>query len=212
MSIPLRCNHCGLKFVSPLFNFVGAGSVTFSGCRTNCPRCQGSIEIPDATYRMVGRVLQAVYTPGVRRHDILAFQAVAKAVEAGEKTKQEADTEIAELNSALAALWNWANDNGAALSLIVTIIALWVAIAAKSSSDASGVQAHLDAVAQTEVQQKIYEALQQQNAPAKPQVVPARPMPQMMQGAQPRKPIPVTCQNRHERRKAARLAKRHPRV
>lgn len=175
--------------------------------------------IQDGTYDFVGRVITAFRAPGVTRNNILAFQAIAEAVDSGKLSEEDAAVKIAQIGASFAGLWKWINGNSGALSIVLGIIAIYLTVHyAELSIDASE-QQHTDAAHQhqvierqieaieteTQVQRQIYEILQKQNAAAEIAESPAKPMPQMQQAGQQKK------LNRHERRKSESLARRQSR-
>ncbi|WP_404713346.1 hypothetical protein [Sphingomonas sp. MMS24-J13] len=150
-------------------------NVTITNVSETCPRCGGRAKLQDGTYDFIGAVLAAVRAPGVMRQDILEFQAVAKAVQAGEISSEEAVLRFEKLNDNLSKLWSWINENGAALAILLAIITIYLTIWAKDAADAGSAQAHADAQqqwqatqTQTQLQQKIYEVLQRQTASSAP--------------------------------------------
>lgn len=217
MSVPAHCPNCDLSFISRGFLIENASNITFEGCQETCPRCGGFANIQDGTYDFVGRVITAFRAPGVSWDDIIEFQSIAAAVNSGELSKEQADARVEQIGASLAGLWKWINDNSGALTLVVTVIHIYLAIHLSNVSNAVSEQQHTDAArlsqsierqtealeTATELQQKIYEALEQQPKANSVEASQAsRPRPKMYHISPQQRP------NRHERRKARTLARR----
>ena len=115
--------------------------------------------IQDGTYDFVGSVMTAVRAPGVMREDVLAFQTLAKAVQAGEVSSKEAFSRAENIGNSFAVLWKLINENAGALTLIIAIIALYLQFTSNLSSDAGANQAHSDAERHYEISQQIRERI-----------------------------------------------------
>lgn len=202
-------------FVSPILGFAGSGTVSFTGCAVSCPTCGFASPLIDGTYEIVGDALKAFRAPGITRHDIEAFRNIAQAEKDGVLSANEAEEQAAKISSAFAKLLAWANGNAGALGILLGIITLFVAIYAIHDSDLTAAEAHSDALqlrqatlSEKQVQQKIYEALQQQSVASPSQAAPLLPMQEMRPPIQGRTQGRAAPQNRFERRKAASIAKR----
>ena len=159
MSVPIYCKYCGYHGISRAFRFVNSTNVTLRGNRETCPNCGQLAEIQDGTYDFVGEVMTAVRAPGVMRDDVLAFQTLAKAVQAGELSQSEASSRIEILGKSFAALWALVNVNSGTLALIVAIVALYLQITSNLPADAGSDQAHSDAQRQYDISQQIRDQL-----------------------------------------------------
>lgn len=207
MSVPVHCPYCGLGFTSRVFHIENSSDITLQGNRETCPRCGQLANIQDGTYDFVGNVISAIRAPGVMRADVLALQNIAKSVQSGELSAEDAESEIAKINAAFVVIWRWTNANAGAITVLLAIIALWVAVYAAHAADMSSEQQHSDEVHQTQViesngqfQQKIYEELAKQGVLAKSQAtrlppIGAKPLPY-----QPHRQVQGKPVNRAERR------------
>ena len=207
MSVPALCENCGYRFTSRMFHFENATDVTLTGCSESCPRCGGRANLQDGTYDFIGHVLTAIRAPGVMREDVMAFRDIAQAVQKGELLSDDAATQVAEINSAFAILWKWMNENGAAIAVVLTIIAIYIAIWAKEGADEGSALAHQDVQQQIKVHEKIYEALQQQHAPAPSPAAGSSPKQMTPQLSPAQRPAQAAPRNRKERRAAAARAR-----
>lgn len=205
MSVPVKCSTCGFNFNSQMFSINNAFNVTITNCAEQCPRCGNLANVKDGTYDFVGSVLTAIRAPGVMRADIVAFRELALAVQRGKVRKDEAAAQVAAMHEGFATLWKWLNENGGALSFLIAILAIYIAILSKESSDAGSVQAHHDAQQQIQLQQKIYDVLNQE----KLQVKQLDPVSSATNARiKSRVPQPI-YHNRHERRKSASIKRRN---
>lgn len=211
MSVPALCSKCGLKFTSRVLSFENSTHIPIEGCSEQCPKCGGWANIQDGTYDFVGKVMSAVRAPGVLRDDVLAFQNIAKAVQSGKISSEDAALQLFQINSALATLWKWTNENGGAIAVVLMIIALYLAIWTKEAADAGSEQAHQDVQQMMQVQDRLYEALQLQHAPALPQALQLPPKPLKPSLHQARKPAAAGPGNRKVRRASAARARHQPR-
>ena len=137
MSVPATCTRCGFRFTSRALRIRNAINITIRDIGETCPRCGGLAKLQDGTYDFVGEVLAAVRAPGVMRQDVLAFQGVARAVQEGVLSFEDASEQLAQINSAFATLWKWMNDNGAAITVVLTVIALYITSDAVSGANAT---------------------------------------------------------------------------
>ncbi len=172
MSIPATCRSCGLTFATPHL-FGGSGAVTLINCGTNCPRCGGEADIQSGTYQLVENVVTAFSRASVGRETVFRFGEVAKQVQAGTLSNEQATEQIASLGPAIAHLWKWTNDNGQGLALLLMIVALYLQITQGWSDDVAAEKQLKETQRQTQVtqsaeqvQQKILEELQKQTEAA----------------------------------------------
>jgi hypothetical protein len=190
--------------------FGGTGSVALKNVTTNCPICGRDSPITDGTYDLVGSAVKAFRAPGVTRDNINALRDIAQAEKDGKLSAKAAEEKAAEISSAFAALIKWTNGNAGMLGLLVAIITLFVSIYAVNDDDLSSAQAHKDFLAEREVQQRIYEALQRQHVPGTSQESKPRPN-RLKQSLRPTQTLSAGSPNRHERRKAKAMARRKSR-
>ena len=195
--------------------FGGSGTITMINSRSSCPRCGRASPIPNGSYDFIGNIVRAFRAPGVTQSEILALRDIAQATKDGKLSGAEAAEQAAELNSLFATLLEWANGNAAALGLLIGIITLLISIYSIHDSDMSSDQAHSDAQQQiqatqseTQVLQKIYEALQQQHAPAPSPATTTQPKQMKPRPAGVQTPGAGAPPNRKERRSAAARARR----
>ena len=211
MSVPALCPNCGLSFTSRLFNFQDSTDITVMGCTETCPRCGKQANVQDGTYDFVGRVLAAIRAPGVLRDDVVAFRKIAEDVQSGKISSEDATLQISKINAAFVALWTWMNESGAAIGVVLMVLALYATIWAKEADDAGSEQAHQDAQRMVRVQEQIYEALQAQSALAQSQAAQQPPTQSKPSLSPAQRPKTAGPENRKERRAAAARARHYPR-
>jgi len=91
-------------------------------------------KLVDGVYTFIGHVLEVVQAAGVQRSDVLAFQALAEGVQSGSIAPEKAAEIARQIGAPFGALWDWTGKNAAALSLLITILALLIAIYSARSS------------------------------------------------------------------------------
>jgi hypothetical protein len=194
-------------FAAEQFKFSSRSLVRFTRCAVQCPICRKDAPIIDGTYEFVGQITRL--SRAVPVADLRALQQLARQASSGTVTSEQAIAQAAEINPAFESL-NLTTENKLALwALLCAIIALLLQGYAVWDDNQTAAQAHQDAQEEIkatrsveQVQQKIYGELRRQaDATAA--------MASGQQGAQasPEK-TPAPAANRHERRKAAKLAKR----
>ena len=223
MVVPqLKCNSCGLIFRSQFLSGV-AGVVSLTSVSESCPRCGKPCAIPDGTFDMRRRVLQAVRAPGMTRKKVEAFRDTVEAVKAGSVTADQAVNDLAKMSESFAAILQVVGHNKHAQVMLVSILSLIVAWYALVCSNQGSEQAHEDAArahsdvvlnqkigaAELEVLEKIDADLQSLHALVGQQERPVQPIVMSIQAPPQRTGRPPA--NRQERRKAASLARRQPR-
>jgi uncharacterized membrane protein YdfJ with MMPL/SSD domain len=161
-------------------------------------------------------MISAFTAPGVTRENVVALREVAEAVQAGDATPEEAAARISELGPILSALWKTLNDNGAALSFIVSAIGLFLLIYYQhlSSDDSAkllaATQQQTEATRSVEqVEQRIRTELEKQNAVAPASRKRPASTPQLRPPTPPRTPM-TGRSNRHERRAEKSKSRRQP--
>lgn len=196
----------------------GAATFTFANCSTNCPQCGRQSPIIDGAYDFVGDVLKAFRAPGVTRENIEDFGTLVKDVQDGNITEQQARDDAAKFGASFVSLLDVANKNAGLITILLTIIGLFIAGYAAYSSDQSSAQSHADSIRVheddqqlIEIGKKIYEALQKPQLSDEMQAALSSPKQEMRQISPQQKPKAGAHGNRHERRKAVCLAKRQPR-
>jgi hypothetical protein len=217
--MPAHCDNCGYDFFTTAFGVPARARITVVGCRTVCPRCHHiTARVQDGVYELIGRVVQTARAQGVRRENLEAFQTLTRAAQSGEISTAAAMERANEIGSAFGALLKWANENGTALSLLLSVLTLVIALYGALSADEGPAQQHLDAQAQLQailnlqqLQQRIYEELLTRHSPdelqgerSQTKQETTRQHPEQT----PKKGMGAT--NRHERRKAAKLGKKRP--
>lgn len=227
---PVQCNHCGFAFRSA-FAFQGSqGTVHLSGNFESCPRCGEMCATPNGVFQLGDELKRAIRQPGVTRDQLIAFQKAAVAVNTGKKTADEAASFVAEFNSNFAMILQLANHNAQALGLLIGILSLFLACYTIWDSSLDSEQAHADARAQLEMTEKLIEAIGSEKDEDKATSETLREIDLKIenlntlysnlaasqtsekltiQSYQKQKPSSNIARNRHERRKAARLAKRN---
>lgn len=204
---PAVCLECGLMFPATAASFAN-GRITFQGeIGTNCPKCGGNARIINGTYDFVGGTIAAFRAPGVTRHKIERFRAIAESVKNGGLSAQQAAPEVALLSPALATVWGWTNANAGALGVLIAIITTFLMIYYEAESDAATVDAQTELTKQTQVLEKIHEELRRQNVVAPESLVKPPPTGPRRIASPPQKLV-AAKPNRHERRKAASLERR----
>lgn len=204
--------------VKDLFGGSGSAVITMSRTATRCPRCGRISDIVDGTYDYVGEIITAFRAPGVSRKDIEALKKLAESEKRGEISRENANQEAEKLSSTFADIMKWADGNAALLSVLIAVIACFIAVYGVREADLGSDQAHEDAEQQlratesvTQAQQRIYEELLRQHAGEQS---PAKATPSKTATQQPRpKQTPIAASpNRHERRKMEAEARRRPRT
>lgn len=215
MSIPTRCERCGHRGVSRMISISDSRDVTIRGGYEPCARCGGPALYQSGNYDFVGDVVAAFRAPGVTREAVTRLGDIAKGVQTGVISADEAAVQISELAAPLATVWDWSNKNAGALSLLVAIIALFLTIYYEAESDAADAEERALARQQVEatqslheVQEKILIELQRTGVvPPAPKTQPT-PKPPKPPAIRAQKPMKAVAPNRRERRKAAALARR----
>lgn len=193
------CPFCGPVPSQGLFG--GNATVSISNVGTTCPRCGAPAPFRDGTYTLVNSVVSAFTASSVTKDQILRFREVARSVQAGTVSAREAESEIAKIGNTFAKLWSLMGNNGGQISLILTIITLFLMIHFERQSSADSAELadiHEKQVEATqtvaEIERKILEELQKQSrgTASKPSASP------------PTK----NFKNRAQRRKAAAIERR----
>lgn len=199
------CPRCGSVDATGV---VGGTATTFKDVGTRCPRCGGKALIPNGTYDFVGDTVAAFRAPGVTREKIERFREIAKDVEAGQLTAEQASSQVAQLGATLATVWNWTNSNAGALTFLISLLTafLMVHYEAESNSAAEGVEQL--AQRQTQVLEQIHAELRRQNVVVPKNLAPRQPKELTRKGVLAGTPDPVT---RQQRRYAERKARKKTR-
>lgn len=193
----LNCPEHGIQ---PLPGFdLGPGmTATFVNSGAQCPICGRVVPIIDGKYEVVSR---AVRTFGsAPRQSVVIFRDIAQSVQQGSLTPADAVPEVEKLGSAFAQLWDWTNNNGPALSVLLGIIMIYLQVTAMLSADDTASKLQSSEAARTQIEQQILAELQKQSA-----------IDQKAKAARPAKPNPGKeasakgTPNRHERLKAQAL-------
>jgi hypothetical protein len=210
---------CPVHGLVPTFGLIGGtGQVNIVDVRANCPLCGRIGQMRDGSYTIVNSVVRAFREAGASRDDVARLHDIAKAVQKGAITPEEADKQAAALGNAFLAVWRTLNAQGAGISTVVAIIALFLMIYFEQQSDADAAKLQAATEKQIEVTQsververQILEELRKQSAaPPKPQMQPT-PRPQTPQSTQPQTQVKATGPNRRDRRKAKALQRRQSR-
>jgi hypothetical protein len=209
MSLPAKCRRCGTEFfMEGLFGGTIA-HFQISNFTTNCrvPGCGGIAEIQPGIYQVVNSVITAFTAPGLTREKVQKFKEIAEAVDAGEKDAHTAYLEVAELDDQLANAWDWTNENAGALGVIIAILSILLAHYYWKQSGVSAVEDRQVEERNAKALEKIGEELEKQRLSG---ALPAK-SPRPTQGLLPQhlQQIATSAKpNRHERRKAKRIAER----
>lgn len=216
MSLPMKCPECGLQFPSRNIVIRDSSEINIGENLEPCPRCGTTAKSMPGTYDFVGTVVSAFRAPGITREKVERFRYIAEQVETGKLSTQEASNEIQQLGAALAALWKWTNQNGQALSVLISIIALYIACNGMFGSDAAAdkqlqaTEAQTEAIRSSErVQQKIVEELQRQTKAAAETAPGSEPITKKQLQAPPQ--TTDAPMNRQQRRRAEQLARKRSR-
>lgn len=210
---------CPVHGAQPARGLVGGdGRVTFIGSSSSCPLCGRMAPIRDGTYDIVNSVVRAFHATGATRDQVARLHEIAKSVQAGSATAEDAEQQVAALGGVFLSVWRTLNTQGTAIQTVVAIIALFLMIYFEKQSDvdAAKLQAATEKqiVATQSVERvghQILEELRKQSAasPA-PQMKPS-PMQLTQQASQPQRRVSAIQPNRQERRKAKALERRQPR-
>ena len=201
---------------------AGSGNVVITNCLTYCPvsGCNRTVAVVEGTYEFADNILKNFRA--VSRSDLVRLQSIASQAKSGTITHDQANLEVAQLDSRLVAIWNWANQNGAALAVLLTILTIFFNVYTYEQSDQSSQQQHRDSLSQLEavgsaqqailseqqMLQRMYEALQRlpdADGPLKHHSQTGSLGPRKDQSQKLN--LAVTA-NRHERRKAASLSRK----
>ena len=210
MSVPVHCSHCGHSFISQTIKITNSTNISFVDCWEPCTNCGRLAAIQSATYDFVGDVLTAVKAPGVMREDLIAFQAIATAVKDGELSAEQAVEQAKGIAASFGTILEALGAYGVTIDTLLLILTLMVTIHIATSTDDGAAQAHKDALRSTAFEQMIYEKVAEQRSPAPSPEAKSRPKSTMPLGHQGQTPRAATPVSRHERRKAASLARREP--
>lgn len=207
MSIPVHCRNCGYRGTARYVQVTNTRNMRLGGGSEDCPICGGRAEYQLGYYDFVGSMMTAFRE--LSRDNIEAFRDIAEAVKSGEASSEDAAAQIAKLGSTLAGVWRWTNENSGALTVLLSVLTLYLAITAGWRSDETAEKLRASVERQTQVEQMMLSELRKLHAADAMRGVEPRPKPRMQSPNRLQTPAPAT-RNRHERRKAARLAKRHP--
>lgn len=181
----------GLQYAPDYFLGPDIGSVTFTNSRTTCPVCGQLSFIVDGTYDVVGGAVQAFTSSSTEA--VAKFRSILEAVQKGSLSRARADHEIEQIGGPLASFWKSFNAYSGTISLLLTLIAIYVSVLSYIGSADSSEKLQVSIDKQMEIQQQMLVELQKQNQASNPKA-----------GAQSAQQHP----NRHERRKAKKLGKR----
>jgi len=210
MTVIVDCPNCGPQHARGIIG--GSGSVTIGGGSIECPICGRRAAIRGGTYTIIDNVLRAFEEGKSTRADISRFRDIVAAVESGEVKKDVADRQIEELGGSFAKVWQWTNENSGVLTVLLSIIAIYLAVTASEDSERISEKLQASVERQTQVVQMIEAELRKQNVPV-PNSGALQPPTVGLQTPGPlQKRATATRPNRHERRKAASKAKRQPRL
>ena len=204
MSIPAICQDCGLIFTSQSISLHNTPHLTVYNSYETCPRRGGRARLQDGIYDFVGNVVSAFRN--TTSDKIEAFQKLAKAAASGSISSAEAEEKSTEIHSSFGHLITLALQWGIP-SLLVAIISLYLQWSAATSSDISSDAMMHELKAMQQTNEQILSEMQRftstQNTPS-PQLYSQ----QTHSSSQDMHPAKTTERlNRHERRKAAAIAK-----
>ncbi|WP_141521668.1 hypothetical protein [Novosphingobium sp. PC22D] len=167
-----------------MFAFEDAEDVTVTDCWESCPipGCGGIGKLQDGTYDFIGKTLVAFRAPEVTRESIERFVEIAQSLQSGDISPEDASNKIEKLGTNLSSLWQWTNNNAAALSLIVAIANCFLAYYLWDLSRASDTELTHSIQENTEVRtkeleilKKIYDEIQLMGVKAPDDLEPAPP-------------------------------------
>jgi hypothetical protein len=94
--LPARCTRCGFEFESRAINIEGVvKGLRLSNITETCPNCGGTARLVEGTFNVRGGVIEALQATAADRGLLLRFAALARQVDAGAVTAEEAATEMA---------------------------------------------------------------------------------------------------------------------
>ncbi len=203
--IPAVCKTCGLSF-SANFVHIGRGAhVSFSDSKVSCPRCRSLADIQDGTYNYLGHVISAF--TGATQEQLKRFQEIATAAAAGHLSEAQANRQAEIIHIGFGHVISLALQWGIP-ALLVAIIALYLQWqdSLESSQSSERMLSELRGIHETEIglHHEIQKMETMQGTYVPPQYLPQKP--NTTQSPAPSKT--ANGANRHERRKAAALAKR----
>src|SRR5437870_4440235 len=102
----------------------GNVNVIINGVVVDCPveGCKAGAAILPGHYRFVGNVVQAFRGIGATRDQISQFKSILERAKSGEISSEAAAKKAEELGSGFSSILKWANDNGMALAILISII------------------------------------------------------------------------------------------
>ncbi|MEK7310025.1 MAG: SEC-C metal-binding domain-containing protein [Planctomycetota bacterium] len=120
--IPAICDSCGTFFV--LNNIIGgnAGSVTFTNCRSTCPKCGESAHILDGTYQFIDDTIKFLKAP---EHTILELQRLSQILQGAMKkgaTTEEINNQVRNELPKLSAVSKFLPNNKSELCAYIMIL------------------------------------------------------------------------------------------
>lgn len=205
--IPVHCDSCGRSWISNAVSFAGRQHTLDIG--VGCA-CGG-----------VARTARGIYDfqeHGVSRFqasnpaELARFQTIAEALAAGAITPKQAAEEAAQLNTRYAAWLKLFQDFGG-LPLLIALIALWLQVADSRSDEEASAAILAELTQGRAVSEQQLEATREVLAELKTAREEAarsetRSNAPRARSRTPSRPTAGTASNRHERRRAAKLAKK----
>lgn len=144
--------------------FGGTANMRLTNVSTSCPVCGRRSAIADGNYSMVNDVIRALRSPGVGTAEILQFQSIAEAVRDGHISAEEGQERFTELENPLVGLWKWTNANAGALSVLLTLITLYLTWASAVDATRSNNQLSKELQTHTQIERMMLNELKKISA------------------------------------------------
>lgn len=218
MSIPAECLSCGYKFISRALYFADSTNITITGSSETCPNCGGRAALQSGTYDFVGDMISAFRAPGITKEKVRRFKDLATDLNSGKLSQDDAEAEAEKIGPQFVKILKTVHENGITFDRVISVITLLFLIWTQSGSDAD-VQATLEGIGQQiELSKQQLDATEQQTETSQELLVELRKLRSDVQEQEAKKAelrpaskqMPTSGQpNRHDRRKAAAIARRN---
>jgi len=124
--VPAHCNACGLDFQPRAIAVAnGATNITFTGNRTNCPRCGGVAQLMDGTFSVKDDRFEILSAPSVTREMLARLQLLIDEAEAHPSNLDAVRQKAEAIHAGFGALFgvkDWSPNVKAALIAAVTAV------------------------------------------------------------------------------------------
>lgn len=198
MSIPAKCESCGLSYIATSILIKNSVGVTFSGGSETCPRCGGRAQFQSGVYDFIGDGLGVLRRAS--RTEVQKLRDIISAATTGEIDYSDAIRQSDEIRHGFGPLLAAALQYGIP-GILIALIALYLQFASMKDDERSSADMMelLRQQAQTdELLLKEFQRLNELQSTSPPPAYSAPKPPTTQQ-----RPNEVSRPNRHERRAAA---------